>query len=214
LTVLDKLASALDRGDEISNQELAREIATTDDMDAVREDVQELVDNLTHKDKNIRSDCIKVLYEIGAIKPEIIDDYVDEFVALLTHKDNRLVWGAMTALGSIATHKSREVWQHVDTVMQVTKDGSVITQDWGIRVLAQLVAADAAYAARVFPFLIDFLKACRPKDLPRHAESVVIAGTTVERRADLQNTLQARESELIASQLIRVKRVLRQLADA
>ena len=98
MSVLQKLASALDRSDEVPNQLLAKEIASSGDKVAV----QELVDNLANKNKDIQSDCIKVLYEIGDIKPDLIAGYVDTFVKLLGSRNNRLVWGAMTALGAVA----------------------------------------------------------------------------------------------------------------
>ena len=43
-----------------------------------------MVENLGNKDKSIQSDCIKVLYEIGYIKPILISNYVNEFTKLLT----------------------------------------------------------------------------------------------------------------------------------
>src|SRR5689334_5461463 len=140
VTILNKLASALDRSDEVPNQILAKEIAASSDKVAV----QELVDNLTHKNKDIQSDCIKVLYEIGAIKPELITGYVDTFVNLLGSRNNRLVWGGMTALGAVATVDTSAIGNHLDTIIRATDTGSVITQDWGIRVLATLAAKDSA----------------------------------------------------------------------
>ena len=86
MTVLDKLASALDRGDEAPNITLAQEIAAAQDADAVRE----LIAHLADANKDIASDCIKVLYEIGALKPELIADYVDNFIALVGSRNNRL----------------------------------------------------------------------------------------------------------------------------
>ena len=138
MSILNKLASVLERSDEVPNQLLAKEIATSGDKTAV----QELVDNLANKNKDIQSDCIKVLYEIGAIKPELIAGYVNPFVKLLTSRNNRLVWGAMTALGAIATVDTAAITKHVDKIIQATDKGSVITQDWGIRVLATLSTKD------------------------------------------------------------------------
>src|SRR6266513_422108 len=99
MTVLDKLATALNRRDEVPNQELAKEIVRSNDRRAVKE----LIENLAHKDKNIQSDCIKVLYEVGEREPALIAPYYNEFGKLLDSKNNRLVWGAMTALDSITT---------------------------------------------------------------------------------------------------------------
>lgn len=71
MSIINQLASALGRRDEVPNQELAKKIAETNDEAAV----QELVENLQHKNKDIQNDCIKVLYEIGELKPGLISTY-------------------------------------------------------------------------------------------------------------------------------------------
>ena len=97
MSVLDQLASSLGRRDEAPNQELARTLATAKDKKGIRK----LAENLWNRDKNIQSDCIKVLYEIGALEPKLIADYADDFVKCLRSKNNRLVWGGMTALAEV-----------------------------------------------------------------------------------------------------------------
>lgn len=211
MSILNELASAQNRRDEEPNQELARRLCEVEETHAVREDIQALVDNLTNKNKAIRSDCIKVLDEIGAIKPELIEMYVDEFLALLQVKDNRMIWGAMTALGRIVLRKPHDIWEHVDTVLAATENGSVITQDWGIRVLATLSAIDNDYAKRIFPFLIRFLETCRTKDVPKHAESILIAAKSSQQKSQLQHVLEKHQADLTDRQLKRIEKVLDQL---
>jgi hypothetical protein len=206
VSVLDKLASALNRSDEVPNQLLAREIAESGDAAAV----QELVNNLSNKDKAIQSDCIKVLYEIGALKPDMIAGYGDEFVDLLHSRNNRLVWGGMTALGAIAPLRADAIARRLDEVIRATEHGSVITQDWGIRVLAAVAAANDLYEKRILPFLADFLKKCPPKDLPRHAESALPAVNEGNRAAILA-ILENRKSSLKAAQAKRLEKVIRQI---
>jgi len=87
--VIEKLATSLNRRDEVPNQELAKKIVADNDKKAVAE----LVRNLTNKDSGIQSDCIKVLYEIGESRPEMISSYAKEFISLLDNKNNRLAWG-------------------------------------------------------------------------------------------------------------------------
>ena len=94
MNVIDKLASSLNRRDEVPNQELAKQIAVKKDKKAVAE----LIEYLNNKSKDIQNDCIKVLYEVGKINPALIADYAKNFIALLDHKNNRLQWGAMTAI--------------------------------------------------------------------------------------------------------------------
>jgi HEAT repeat protein len=206
MSVLSRLASTLDRNDEVPNQELARALAAAGDKAGVRE----LVDALAHPDKAIQSDCIKVLYEIGALKPDLIAPYAETFIRLLRSRNNRLVWGAMTALGAIADRTAAAIWKDIDVILTATEKGSAITQDWGVRVLAIVSAQDGQYEARIFPFLTRFLSECPPKDVPRHAESALVA---VKRgnRAAILHVLEARRSELKAAQLKRLDHVIRKV---
>src|SRR3954467_15764863 len=98
MSIIDQLAVSLGRRDEVPNRELAERIASKGDKAAVKE----LVENLSNKNKNIQSDCLKTLYEIGEREPSLIGDYAKEFGTLLTSKNPRMVWGAATALSSIA----------------------------------------------------------------------------------------------------------------
>jgi len=96
--MFEQLAYSLARNDETPNIELA--IRLSENEDAAR--IHEIVSELTHKNQAIANDCIKVLYEIADRKPKLIAEYVDDFVSLLSSKNNRLVWGGMTALATIA----------------------------------------------------------------------------------------------------------------
>src|SRR5262245_21792106 len=99
MTALDRIASRQGRRDEGPNFELARELAETGDAEAISLIAEHLWDN----DQNVRSDCIKVLYELGELKPELIAPYADDFLRLLADKQMRMVRGGMTALATIAT---------------------------------------------------------------------------------------------------------------
>src|SRR5512145_3265867 len=116
-SVLTKLASALNRQDDVPNQELAQELADTGNAAGI----QELIANLGNPQKDIQSDCIKTLYELGYRKPELIASYVPEFVKLLRSRNNRLVWGGMIALGTIAPLKAADIWPHLDIIISVTE---------------------------------------------------------------------------------------------
>ena len=74
----------------------------------------------------------------------------------------------MTALGAVVTLNPSSIVKHIDTIIHTTGTGSVITQDWGIRVLATLSAKDSTSAKHIFPFLMQFLQNCPAKDVPRH----------------------------------------------
>ena len=92
-----RLASSLGRRDEVPNQELAAEIAAANDAGAVKTMVALLADGT----KAVRSDCIKVLYEVGERRPRLVASHVQAFLSALESRDNRIQWGAMTALSAV-----------------------------------------------------------------------------------------------------------------
>jgi HEAT repeat protein len=206
MSVLPKLASSLQRNDEVPNQQLALEIVQSEDKAAV----QELVENLRNPSKDVQNDCIKVLYEIGAQKPYLIAEYAEAFVKLLQSRHNRMVWGGMTALGTIVDLKAPELWNHIELIIDATENGSVITQDWGIRVLAALNTKGAMYEQLIFPFLIKFLQGCPSKDVPRHAASVVVA-VNRENVGEVLAVLEMRKQALTKAQAKRMNQVIKQL---
>ncbi|GGA05026.1 hypothetical protein GCM10008018_58750 [Paenibacillus marchantiophytorum] len=168
MTIIDKLATSLNRKDEGPNQELAKYIADHDDKGAVKE----LVDNLYSSDKNIQSDCIKVLYEIGVIKPSLVVEYSKEFVTLLDQGNNRLVWGAMTALDVITLENPETIYLSLATIVDIADKGSVITKDHAVNILIKLCAVEQ-YADHAFTLLIEQLKKCPTNQLPMYAENAI-----------------------------------------
>lgn len=205
MSVLNRLASSLGRRDEIPNQELARDLAARKDINGIRE----IAENLWNKDKNIQADCIKVLYEIGSIEPTLIADYAEDFVKLLRSKNNRLVWGGMTALAEVAKANPDAVFKYVDEIKKAKETGSVITVDNAISTLAYTAAASDKYNKAIFPYLLKHLSGCRPKEVPQHAEKTLPAVNS-SNQADFIKVLEKRMEDLSGSGLARVKKVIRQ----
>lgn len=163
--VIDKLATSLGRRDENPNIDLAKEIASKGDRKAVKE----LVENLNHKSKDIRHDCIKTLYEIGYIKPLLISEYCKEFLELLDSKNNRMQWGAMTALSGIVKENPKELYKALPKIIDVANKGSVITKDHYVNILVGL-CSDKTYYEKTFPLLIEQLLKSATNQLPKYAE--------------------------------------------
>ena len=206
MSTLDRIAYFQNVRNEVPNQKLAKELVETRNQAGIRE----IAENLENKNKNVRSDCLKVLYEIGYLDPGLIAGYANDFLKLLKSKDNRMVWGAMIGLATIADRRSKEIWAQIEAVIHITENGTVITQVWGMRVLAKVAAADEKYKKRIFPFLLEQIRACIPRDVPTHAESLLCA---VDRnnKTELLSILEARREELTPTQLTRFKRVLKQI---
>jgi hypothetical protein len=206
MIVLNKLASALDRRDEVLNQELAQQIIQQKDKNAVKE----LVENLSNKDKNVQSDCIKVLYEIGEHLPVLIAEYDKAFIALLENKNNRLVWGAMTALDSITTLNPEGIYKNLAKILAAADKGSVITKDHGVNILIKL-AAEKKYAGNALLLLLEQMKNCPTNQLPMYAENALpVIGNDYKK--NFVKVLASRLSEIEKeSKQRRVEKVIKKL---
>lgn len=210
MSVIDKLASSLGRRDEIPNQELAKQIADTSD----KKGVAELVENLSNKKKDIQSDCIKTLYEIGTMKPGLIAEYAADFVGLLEHKNNRLQWGAMTALNTIATEKPETVFNALGKLALVVDKGSVITRDNYVAILTKLCSVKAYYEDS-FSLIIEQLKSCPSNQLPMYAENILpvisdknkdlFANTLISRLNDFEKESKRKRVEKVLKKVTVIK---------
>jgi hypothetical protein len=205
MSVIDKLAHSLGRRDEVPNVELARDLAVKKDKKGIRE----IAENLWNKDKNIQADCIKVLYEVGVIDPNLIADFADDFVKCLKSRNNRLVWGGMTALAEVAKANPDAVFKDLDAIKKAKETGSVITVDNAISTLAFTAAANNKYNEVIFPYLLKHLSSCRPKEVPQHAEKTMPAINT-SNKAGFIKVLDKRMEDLSGGGLTRVKKVIKQ----
>lgn len=207
MSVLNRIARLRNRRDEVPNQELARDLAAKTNKAGIRE----IADNLWSKDRHVQADCIKVLYEVGAIEPKLIAAYAGDFVKLLNSRNNRLVWGAMTALAETARADPRVVFKHLDEIKKAKETGSVITVDNAISALAFTASADEKYSQTIFPYLLKHLSGCRPKEVAQHSERTLPA-VNAENKKDFIKVLERRTEDLNGSALARVKKVIKQAA--
>ena len=205
MSVINELACSLGRRDEVPNQELARKLAAGKDTAGIRE----LADHLQDKNVDIANDCIKTIYETGMIDPALIEPYTDDIVKLLPSRNNRMVWGAMIALSTVAGRQADKLIPYLDLIMKTTKSGSVITTDNGIKILGLMGSTKPEYRAAVTPFLLEHLGTCRPKEVPQHAESTLPAISSDNRDAFIA-VVQARATDLTPGGLTRIRKVLKQ----
>lgn len=205
MSVLNRLACFQNRRDEVPNQELAHDLASRKDKTGIRE----IAENLWNKDKNIRADCIKVLYEIGYIEPGLIADYAEDFIKLLKSKNNRLAWGAMIALSATAKVDPDTVFKNLDVVKKAKETGSVISVDNAISVLANTASANQKYSTVIFPDLLHHLAFCRPKEVPQHAERSFPA-VNAGNKNEFIKVLEKRTEDLSGGGLARVKKIIKQ----
>ena len=164
-SILDQLASALGHRDEKPNIDLAVKISKSGNQGQVNE----LLSALTSKKADVRNDAIKVLYEIGERKPEMISGHVKEFLQALNHKDNRMKWGAMTALSSISKANPQLLAPHLVDIVKAMDEGSVITRDHGIYILSHL-ATLKKHHKDCMELLLEQIEKAPVNQVPMYAE--------------------------------------------
>lgn len=206
MIMIEKIAYNLGRNDEEPNIALAVQLCNSKDAEGVRE----IVSGLKNKKAQIANDCIKVLYEIGERNPELIADYVFEFIQLLKSRNNRLVWGGMTAISQIASLKSKEIFENIETVIEAYEKGSVITRDNSITVFAELAKADKHYEKIMLKKIIEHLKTCRPKEVGQHAERAFIC-INKENFKEFVDVLLKRKEDLTDAQKKRVDTLIKKI---
>ena len=199
-----KISSALGRKDEQPNIALAEHIVKEKDIAAIRQ----LISGLD-SDKAAANDCIKVLYEVGSRFPLLISPYSQEFIKFLKSRNNRLVWGAMTALSTIAEIKAEQIFSRLDEITEAYKTGSVITVDSAISVFAGLAKAGPGYEKTIFPIIINHLKTCRPKEIPQHSERYLPA-LTAGKKDEFIKVLNSRMQDLSDSGKRRIDKVIKE----
>jgi len=204
--MIDKLAFSLGRNDEEPNIELAKELVKTKDKNGIKT----IVDGLNNSKEQIANDCIKVLYEIAAISPELISEYAENFVQLLKSRNNRLVWGSMTALVKIVSLNPDEIFKNLDIIVKAYEKGSVITVDNSISVFAELIKANKKYEKKVFPIIIEHLEKCRQKEVGQHAERAFVC-INKNNSQKFKETLLKRRESLTEAQKKRIDKLISEL---
>jgi hypothetical protein len=205
MSVINRIAFYQNRRDEVPNQELARDLAANRDQVGVNEIAHYLQD----RNQGIQNDCLKVLYEVGYLEPALIMGFMDDFLALLMSKENRIVWGSMIALSTISVLQASAIYARREQIIQCMAKGSVITVDNGIKTLAQVASQSEEYRTTLFPYLIHHLQSCRAKEVPQHGEKILVAVSRDNKVSYIQ-TLESRLDGLTTSQAARVKKLIKQ----
>lgn len=203
--MIEKIAFYLGKNDEKPNIDLAISLVSSRNIEGIKE----IVNGLKHKQNQAANDCIKVLYEVGEREPKLISDYVCDFIQLLKSKNNRLVWGGMTALAQIAPLKYDEIYNSIYLVKKAYETGSVITVDNSISVFAKVYKANKKYGD-LFELILNHLKSCRPKEVAQHAERAFICINN-ENSKVFVNTLSERVECLTDAQRNRVKKIIKKV---
>src|SRR3989337_2190401 len=203
-SVADQLACAMGRKDEAPNIALAEKIVKNSDAEAVKELVALANDNKAA----IRHDAIKVLYELGDRKPELIIPYKKNFLNLFQHHDNWMKWGAMSALFSICNSKPDLLVEHLTEIVDAMDSGSVITRDHGIYILCK-VSTLKKHHGDCMELLLEQIEKAPVNQVPMYAEKMmeVISAPYIK---NLEKILRSRKDVMeIPSKQKRIEKILK-----
>lgn len=181
-TVKARLSSSSAQRSEDANIHLAKEIVNKNDSEAVLS----LTSLLNTGTTAVKHSCMKTLYEIGALKPELISIHKDVFPPLLKSKSNRLQWGAMTAIASFTALEQTWVYQNLSQIMEACDKGSVITRDSTVQILLRLAGTSGYYNDAV-RLLFEILLKSPVNQVPMYAERLfpIITGESKEEFASI-----------------------------
>jgi len=202
--LLNRLGYLQTRRDRTPNLDLARDLAARDDTAGIRE----IAENMWNDNKNIHTDCMNVMYELGRVDPNLITPYAGDFLKFLKSKHQIMAQGAITALSEIAKVKPDFIFQHLDEIKKVTETGSEISVNKSISALAYTAAANEEYSKAIFPYLLQHLLTCHHKEVPEHAERILPAVNENNNFVFIK-TLEKRLEELSGSDFTRLKKIIR-----
>jgi hypothetical protein len=202
VSVLERLAGAMDRRDEAPNVALAEDIVARDDRAAIAE----LAEAVRSGPARQANDALKVLYEVGARRPELVGGQCPVFVAALQSSNNRTVWSAMKALDTVAEQRAATLAAELPAIIEAADRGSAIAKDHCNTILVKL--ARAGFADKVVPILLERLKHAAPNQFPTYAEEIAPVLTPAAKRGFLQVLRQRLEGVLQESKRKRVQKLL------
>ncbi len=167
MSLLHRLSSQQNRKDQKPNIELGKEIASSQNIQAISEISVLLNDENTPVE--ILADLIKTLEAIGESTPELIAKLYPEIKKFLDHKENHLVWRAMCVLALIGPFNRTLVFHDLPKIMDIMDRGSVITRDHGITLLIDLYTV-AEYRKDIIPLLEEQVLRAPDNQLGQYAE--------------------------------------------
>jgi hypothetical protein len=202
--LLNRLGYLQTRRDRTPNLDLARDLAARDDRVGIRE----IAENMWNDNKNIHSDCMNVMYEIGRVDPILITPYATDFIKFLKSRHPNMVQGAITALSEIAKVNPEFIFKNLAEVKRIAETGSDVSVEKSISALAHTAAAGEEYNASIFPYLLGHLSTCHHKQLTERAEKVLPA-VNESNSAEFVKVLKKRLDSLSGSDFTRLKKIIR-----
>lgn len=127
------------------------------------------MDLLTSGTKPKRHDAIKALYEIDVREPKLIAPHFIAFIDALSLRDNRMLWGARSAIDTLGNICPDQIMAHHNPILDAAEQSSVIAKDKTMHLLATL-NGHAKFSFIIEPVLLERLTNAAVNQFPMYAE--------------------------------------------
>lgn len=115
----------------------------------------------------------------------------------------------MIALSTVAQFKPETLYKKIDLILKTIKEGTLITEVWGIQTLVNLSLCNTEYKGKLLPVLIDYLETCRPIDFAKRIETILPVIKSPEENEIVDNIITIKTPELSPAQHKKLKSVLK-----
>ena len=189
-SIIPFLSSSQGRRDENLNILLAQRIVDNNDQKGMKE----LIFLINQKDKKVASDAIKVLYEIGYRNPKILVKWLPDLIPFLENKNNRLQWGAMTTISTLAHDYPEKIHSFLPQILSAMENGSVISKDHGVKILASLTSINK-HRSDILTLLMEFIQTAPVNQFPTYATTAAYIVKTKDENILLKEIILTRYEE-------------------
>ena len=148
MEILNQLSSQKGDKTEDSNRIVAEKCITNPRL------LVEIAVGLEDKDKKLQSDCIEVFTFVSEKKPELIVQYAENIVPLLSNKHSKVRWEAVHTLSHIAD-KIPDIISCILPTLQllIEKDESTIVRDYAVDTIANYAKISVETSEKAYELL-------------------------------------------------------------
>ena len=190
-SIIDRLSHSRQRIDQGPNKEIARQLATTGDMAAVKE----LIALLLHPDKRVVYDVLLVLAHLAELDPLMVSVHLSSFFPMTSSTINSHIWASMIVISRITRGNESVVFEHLSEILNGMSRSTVVARDHGVRILVQLYQ-HPEYCEDVFTLYLEQLYMAPDNQLGQYALRIYPYIKPIH-RPDVIRVLEERESELV-----------------
>ena len=99
----------------------------------------------------------------------MLTPYFQDFLKLLSHKNNRLQWGGMLALYYVSVSQPKLIYSAIPKIVETAEKGSVITKDGAVNILIEMAKTET-YKDDMLSLLKELMLKSPTNQLPMYAE--------------------------------------------